>query len=350
MNTKAKLTPVREAHRFDEAALKEYLKAELDGFSEPFSILQFEVGQSNPTFLLNANHQLYVLRKKPSGKLLPSAHQVDREYRVMQVLEQTDVPVPKMYLLCEDETVIGTTFFVMAYVDGRLFRNLTLPDISPEERGAIYHEMIRVLATLHSVDYVALGLSDFGKFGNYFARQIGRWSKQYLAAKTDHIPSMERLMEYLPQNVPDDDTTCIVHGDIRMENMLFHQNAPKMLALLDWELATLGHPLGDLAYSCMPYHFGVAGNPSLVGMTGPETGIPTESEFVKEYCRQIGRGSIPKWNFYMAFACFRLASILQGVYKRGLLGTASSTQALERGKLVRETSDIGWSFIEKGDE
>ena len=348
MSTAAKLTPVREAHRFDEAALAQYLKAELAGFCEPFSILQFEGGQSNPTFLLNCGDHKYVLRKKPPGKLLPSAHQVDREYRIMKALEYTEVPVPRMYLLCEDEKVIGTTFFVMEYVEGRLFGNLTLPGMSSEERRAIYYEMIRVLAALHAADYVTLGLSDFGKPGNYFERQIGRWSKQYVATKTDHIPSMENLMEYLPQNVPEDDTTCIAHGDYRMENMLFHPHEPKILALLDWELSTLGHPFGDLAYSCGPYHFRMAGNPSLVGNCGLETGIPAESEFVAEYCRRTGRAGIPDWSFYMAFAFFRLASILQGVYKRGLMGTASSTHALQRGKLARETSDLAWSFIEKG--
>jgi aminoglycoside phosphotransferase (APT) family kinase protein len=349
MSTEAKLTPVREAHRFDKAALAEYLKAEFDGFCEPFSILQFEGGQSNPTFLLDCGDHKFVLRKKPPGKLLPSAHQVDREYRVMKALEHTEVPVPRMYLLCEAEEVIGTTFFVMEYVEGRLFGNVTLPGMSFEERRAIYFEMIRVLAILHSVDYVALGLSDFGKPGNYFARQIGRWSKQYVAAQTDHISSMESLMQYLPQNVPQDDTSCIAHGDYRLENMLFHPTEPKMMALLDWELTTLGHPLGDLAYSCGPYHFNMAGYSSLVGISGPESGIPDESEFVEEYCHQTGREAIPNWNFYMAFAFFRLASILQGVYKRGLMGTASSTQALQRGKLARETSDLAWSFIENGD-
>jgi aminoglycoside phosphotransferase (APT) family kinase protein len=348
MSTEAKLTPVREAHQFNEAALAEYLKTELEGFSEPFSMLQFEGGQSNPTFLLNCGDHKYVLRKKPPGKLLPSAHLVDREYRVMKALEHTEVPVPKMYLLCENEKVIGTTFFVMEYVEGRLFGDVTLPGMSPRERRAIYDEMIRVLAALHSVDYVGLGLSDFGKPGNYFARQIGRWSKQYMAAKTDHIASMEHLMEYLPQNIPEDDTTCIAHGDYRLENMLFHLTEPRMLALLDWELSTLGHPLGDLAYSCGAYHFEKGYNPSLVHFCGMETGIPTESEFVEAYCRLTGRPGIPNWNFYMAFAFFRLASILQGVYKRGLMGTASSTLALQRGKLARETSDLAWSFIEGG--
>jgi aminoglycoside phosphotransferase (APT) family kinase protein len=346
MRTEAKLTPVREAHRFDEAALAEFLKPQLDGFGEPFDILQFEGGQSNPTFLLNCGDHKYVLRKKPPGKLLPSAHQVDREYRVMKALEHSDVPVPRMYLLCEDETVIGTTFFVMEFVEGRLFSNVTLPGLAPAERRRIYFEMMRVLAALHSVDYEGLGLSDFGKPGNYFARQIGRWSKQYVSAKTDQIDSMESLMNYLPQNVPPDDITCLVHGDYRMENMLFHPTEPRILALLDWELSTLGHPLGDLAYSCAPYHYNLPENPSLVDIDLAKTGIPAESEFVEEYCRRTGRKGIPNWKFYMAFAFFRLASICQGVYKRGLMGTASSTQALERGRLTRTISDLAWSFIE----
>jgi len=256
--------------------------------------------------------------------------------------------VPRMYLLCEDETVIGTIFFVMEYVDGRLFSDVTLPELSPRERRAIYFEMIRVLAALHSVDYKALGLSDFGKSGNYYARQIGRWSKQYVSAQTDDISSMENLMNYLPQNVPPDDITCLVHGDFRMENMLFHPTEPRVLALLDWELSTLGHPLGDLAYSCGTYHFSTSGTPSLRSICGAQSGIPAESEFIEEYCRRTDRAGIPNWNFYMAFAFFRLASICQGVYKRGLMGTASSTQALEKGRLTRAISDLAWSFIEKG--
>ncbi|MEJ2170015.1 MAG: phosphotransferase [Desulfobacterales bacterium] len=242
--------------------------------------------------------------------------------------------------------VIGTTFFVMEYVDGRLFDDVTLPGLSPAERRAIYFEMIRVLAALHSVDYVALGLSDFGKPGNYFARQIARWSGQYVAAKTDHIPSMENLMKYLPQNVPPDDATCIAHGDYCMENMLFHPTEPKILALLDWELSTQGHPLADLAYSCGFYHYAMTGSPGLVDIAGVQSGIPTEPELVEEYCRRTGREGIPHWNFYMAFGFFRLASILQGVYKRGLMGIASSSEALQKGKLARSISDLAWSFFE----
>jgi aminoglycoside phosphotransferase (APT) family kinase protein len=341
-----KLIPVRDAHRFDEGRLAEYLAAHLAGFEGPLKVLQFEGGQSNPTFLLNTEKKQYVLRKKPPGKLLPSAHMVEREFRIMKALEKTDVPVPRMHLLCEDDTVIGVTFFVMEYVRGRVLADFTLPDMSVRERRAIYLDMIRVLAALHSVDYAALGLENYGKPGNYFGRQIGRWSKQYVAAKTNEISSMEKLMEYLPGNVPDDDITCIVHGDYRMENMIFHPTEPRVVALLDWELSTLGHPLGDLAYTCIPFHFNVAGRHTLEGRVGPQTGIPAEEEFVAEYCRLTGREGIPQWNFYLAFSFFRLSSICQGVYKRGIMGNASSTEALERGRMARHLADIAWKLLE----
>jgi aminoglycoside phosphotransferase (APT) family kinase protein len=346
MKTCAKLTPVRDAHRFDENALDEYLKMNLEEYTGPPKVQQFEGGQSNPTFLLIAGVKEYVLRKKPPGKLLPSAHQVDREFRVMKALEKSDVPVPEMYLLCEDENIIGTTFFVMEHVQGCVLEDITLPGMTPEERRAIYFDMIRVLAALHAVDYVALGLENYGKPGNYFSRQISRWSKQYVAAKTDEIASMEHLMEYLPANVPADDNSCIVHGDYRMGNMLFHPTEPRVAALLDWELSTLGHPLGDLGYSCMFYHSGIVGSVSLEGQTGSATGIPTEEEFLAEYCRLTSRDGIPNWNFYLAFSFFRLASILQGVYKRGIMGNASSTEAVERGRMAREIADLAWKLLE----
>ena len=346
MKTDAKLTAVREAHRFDEGSLGEYLQHKLEGYAGPLSIQQFEGGQSNPTFLINCGGKKYVLRKKPPGKLLPSAHQVEREYRVMKALEKTNVPVPKMLFLCEDDAVIGTSFFVMEYIHGRVLEDFSLPNETPEERRAIYLDVVRVLAALHSIDYADFGLEDFGKPGNYFSRQIGRWSRQYIAAKTDEIVSMERLMEYLPENVPDDDTSCIVHGDYRMGNMLFHPTESKIVALLDWELSTLGHPLGDLGYSCMPYHSGVAGSVSQERLAGPQSGIPREEKFVAEYCRLTGRDSISDFNFYLAFSYFRLASILQGVYKRGIMGNASSTVAIERGRLAREIADTAWSLLE----
>ncbi len=346
MKNHEKLIPVRQVHRFDEDRLCDYLTAHLAGFKRPLRLLQFEGGQSNPTFLLSTEDKQYVLRKKPPGKLLPSAHMVEREYRIMKSLEKSDVPVPGMHLLCEDENIIGTPFFVMEYVQGLVLEDITLPGMTPRERRAIYFDMVRVLAALHAVDYVALGLENYGKPGNYFSRQIGRWSKQYVAAKTDEIASMERLMEYLPANVPADETSCIVHGDYRMGNMLLHPTEPRVVALLDWELSTLGHPLGDLGYSCMFYHSGIAGRISLDGRTGSETGIPSEEEFLAEYCRLTGRDGIPNWNFYLAFSFFRLARILQGVYKRGIMGNASSSEAIERGRMAREIADLAWSLIE----
>ena len=346
MKTDAKLTPVREAHRFNEIALSQFLQDKLEGYSAPLSIQQFEGGQSNPTFLISCNDKQFVLRKKPPGKLLPSAHQVEREYRIMKALAETDVPVPKMLLLCEDDAVTGTPFFVMEYVHGRVLEDFTLPNQTAAERRAIYLDMARVLAALHSIDYADLGLEDFGKPGNYFSRQISRWSKQYIAAKTDEIVSMERLMTNLPKNVPQEDASCIVHGDFRMGNMLFHPSKPKITALLDWELSTLGHPLGDLGFSCMPYHSGVIGPQSLKGLTGPESGILSQEEFVAEYCRLTGRDGISDLNFYLAFSFFRMASILQGVYKRGIMGIASSTEALEKGRLAREMADVAWQLLE----
>jgi aminoglycoside phosphotransferase (APT) family kinase protein len=346
MKTDAKLTPVREAHRFDEKALDEYLKNNLEGYAGALNVQQFEGGQSNPTFLLIADGTEYVMRKKPPGKLLPSAHQVEREFRVMKALEKSDVPVPRMYLVCDDENIIGTPFFVMEHVQSRVLEDITLPCMAPEDRRTLYFDMIRILAALHSVDYNTLGLDTFGKPGNYFTRQIGRWSKQYVAAKTDDIESMERLMEYLPANVPADDTSCIVHGDYRMGNMLLHPTEPRVVAVVDWELSTLGHPLGDLGYSCMFYHSGIVGRASLEDHSGSETGIPSEEEFLAEYCRLTGRAGIPNWNFYLAFSFFRLASILQGVYKRGIMGNASSTEAMERGRMARDIADLAGSLLE----
>ena len=346
MKTDAKLTPVRDAHCFDENALHHYLKNNLAGYAGPLEVQQFEGGQSNPTFLLTAGGTEYVMRKKPPGKLLPSAHQVEREFRVMKALEQSDVPVPRMCLLCEDARIIGTPFFVMEHVHSRVLEDITLPGVTPEDRHAVYYDYIRVLAALHSVDYTALGLDDFGKPGNYFSRQIGRWSKQYVAAKTDEIESMDRLMKYLPANVPDDDTSCIVHGDYRMGNMLLHPTEPRIVAVVDWELSTLGHPLGDLGYSGMIYHSAIVGRASLDGQSSSESGIPTEEEFLAEYCRLTGRDGIPNWNFYLAFSFFRLSSICQGVYKRGIMGNASSTEALARGRLARDFADLAWTLLE----
>jgi aminoglycoside phosphotransferase (APT) family kinase protein len=332
------VSEVREAHRFDEAALDRYLKQHLDGYRGNLAIRQFESGQSNPTFLITSGDRRFVLRKKPPGTLLPTAHAIEREYRVYRALEGTDVPVPKAYLLCEDASIIGTTFYVMDYVPGRNFRDSTLKDLPPADRRAVYDDMNRVLAALHSVDFKAKGLADYGKPGNYFERQISRWTKQYIAAKTHDIAPMDALLEWLPKNVPADDTTTIVHGDYQLYNLLYHPTEPRVVALLDWELSTLGHPMADLAYNCMKYH-------TLEAFALSE-GVPNENDFIAAYCQRTGRERIPDWNFYVAFGFFRLASIIQGVYKRGLQGNASSTAALSMKSVVDSTAETGWNVAQ----
>jgi len=332
----------RPMHRFDEKVLHAYLQQELDGYAGPLTVQQFEGGQSNPTFLLNTPGRRYVLRKKPPGNLLPSAHAVEREYRLYKALETTDVPVPLTYLLTEDSSILGTPFFLMEYLEGRVFKDSALPDDTPEDRKKIYSDMIRVLAALHTIDYEAIGLSDYGKPGNYFVRQTGRWTKQYLAAQTHEIASMDNLIRWLPENVPNDETTSIVHGDYQLYNMMYHPKEPRCIAVLDWELSTLGNPLADLAYNCMKYHDQIDGQTFSAG-----SGIPSESEVVEEYCRLTGRQEIENWNFCLAFSFFRLASIIQGVYKRGLQGNASSSTALEMKDRIAVTADTAWRIANR---
>jgi aminoglycoside phosphotransferase (APT) family kinase protein len=341
-------TAIRQGHEIDPGRLESYLSVHLEGFQGPVEIRQFEGGQSNPTYFLRTAAGDYVLRKKPPGQLLPSAHQVDREYRVMTALRDTGIPVPRTRLLCTDEGVIGTTFFVMDCIEGRVFRQPHLPGVAAEERAAIYEDMAGVLARLHGVNVAAAGLSDYGKPGNYYARQIARWSRQYVAAKTDEIAAMDRLMAWLPANIPPGDETTIVHGDYRVENLIVHPTEPRIVAIVDWELSTLGHPLADLAYNCLTYHLA----PEALGR--PEEGeidrrgIPTEADYVAAYCRRTGRNGVPDWNFYLAFSMFRLASILQGVYARGLQGNAASTYALQRGAAARQIADQAWATAKLG--
>jgi len=326
-------TEVREAHRFDPAPLEAFCRENVEGFAGDFHVRQFDGGQSNPTFMLVTEEPgkvtRYVMRKKPPGQLLASAHQVDREYRVMKALAQTDVPVPKMFALCEDESVVGTIFYVMEFLDGRVFRDPQVPELSKAEQAAVYDQMNDVMARLHKVDFEAIGLGDFGRPGNYFERQIGRWIKQYRGAQTDDIPAMEKLIDYLPQNIPADDSVSIAHGDYRLENTLFHKTEPRMLAVLDWELCTIGHPFADLAYNCMLYHMESATQGTLADLDYAKVGIPRESDYVARYCERTGRDRIENFEFYLAFSMYRLASISQGVYKRGLDGNASSPKALQ---------------------
>jgi aminoglycoside phosphotransferase (APT) family kinase protein len=321
---------------FDASKLAIYLEEHVDGFQGPLTAEKFADGQSNPTFLIDAKSGKYVLRRKPPGELLKSAHAVDREFKVLSALANTALPVAKVYHLCEDDSIIGSMFYLMEFIDGRVSWDPALPSASNEERGAIYNEMSRVLALLHSVNVDEVGLSNYGKPGNYFERQIGRWSKQYQASETENIPEMNEIMAWLPTNMPSDDgRTGLVHGDFRMDNMMFHRAEHNVLALVDWELSTLGHPFADLAYQCMQLrmnHEGVM--PGLGGIDRASLGIPSEEEYVAMYCKRMGIDSIPHWNFYLVFSFFRFASILQGVKKRDIEGNASSKKAANMGALV----------------
>jgi len=334
--------------QLDTAKLGPYLDAHIDGFSGLRSAEKFAGGQSNPTFLLSANSGQYVLRRKPSGELLKSAHAVDREFRVITALGNSDVPVADGYHLCEDDDVIGSMFYVMSFVDGRIFWDPTLPDLSNDERTAIYDEMNRVLAALHSVDIDAVGLNDYGRPGNYFERQLSRWTKQYLAAETETIEPMDELMRWLPEHVPaDDGQIALVHGDYRLDNMIFHPTEPRIQAIVDWELSTLGHPYADLAYQCMQWRLPNVGiSRGLADIDRDALGIPSELEYVAGYCRRTGRDGISNWTFCLAFSFFRLASIVQGVLKRSLDGNASNPSARQLGKMTRPLAQYAIDFID----
>ncbi len=346
--------PPREAHRIDELKLGQWLGDNVDGCSgAKVTVLQFKGGQSNPTYWVGverggAPDVALVVRKKPPGKLLPSAHAVEREYRVMQALRSTNVPVPDALALCEDEAVIGTPFFVMRWVPGRIFWDPTLPELaSNETRRAFYAEYIRVLAALHRVDFDAVGLGDYGKIGGFVVRQVDRWSKQYHASRTSEIPSIEALMRWLGANIPQNDETTLVHGDYRIDNLMFSADShekPKAIGVLDWELSTLGHPLSDLAYACMAYHLNLPGRGGLAGVDVKSLGIPTEDELVAEYRTLTGRERIEGWSFFMAFGIFRLAAIAQGVYARSLQGNASSDDASGYGAAVTMLSELACSI------
>ncbi len=334
---------------FNVEKLARYLENNVRGFKGPLTAEKFSGGQSNPTFLIEAASGRYVLRRKPPGELLKSAHAVDREFQVMSSLKETAVPVAQAFHLCDDDSVIGSMFYLMEYIDGRVLWDPTLPEATLAERSQIYNEMNRVLAELHSVDVNAVGLSDYGRPGNYFSRQISRWSKQYRATETETLRSMERLLEWLPENMPEDDgRVSLAHGDFRLDNMMFHPTEPKVLALVDWELSTLGHPFADLAYQCMQWRMPHGGVMSGLGGVDRKTlGIPSEQEYVQEYCQRMGLTDIPNWNFYLAFCFFRLAAILQGVKKRAIEGNASSEKAQKMGELVEPLTQMACELIDE---
>lgn len=335
----------------DIASLTAYLEANVDGFKGPLTAEKFAGGQSNPTYLIEAASGKYVLRRKPPGELLKSAHAVDREFRVMQALASTEVPVPKMRVLCDDDSVIGSMFYLMDFLDGRIMWDAALPEQTPAERTAIYDAMNKVLADLHNVDIEKAGLSDYGKPGNYFERQLSRWTKQYRASETETVPSMEKMMVWLSDNLPEDDgLVCINHGDFRLDNMMFAHDSSEVLASLDWELSTLGHPYADLAYQCMQLRIpSDAAIPGLGDVDREALGIPSEKAYVQQYCQRRGIAEIDNWIFYLAFSFFRLSAILQGVYKRALDGNASSKKAMDYGALAAPLADLGWALIEKGE-
>ena len=347
----SQLQETTERHRFDIERLARHLVGHLPGFEGPLTVRQFQGGQSNPTYLLSTPERSYVMRSKPGpvAKLLPSAHAIEREFRIMRALRSQGIPVPEVLLLCEDEDVIGRAFFLMEHVDGRVLFDPSLPGVAPAERGAMYDEMNRVIAALHGVDVAAAGLSDFGRAGNYFERQIGRWSKQYRASETEAIAAMDRLIDWLPAHVPPGDETTVVHGDFRLDNLIFHPTEARVLAVIDWELSTLGHPLADFSYLCMSWHIPPGAFRGIAGLDLAALGIPAEVEFIRRYCSRTGRSGISHWNFYLAYNLFRIAAILQGVYKRALDGMASADNALAAGANAKALAEIGWRYAAKAE-
>lgn len=341
---------VRAAHRFDVGRLEEWMRRNVRAFEPPLGVSQFRGGQSNPTYLLASPSGRYVLRRKPPGKLLKSAHAVDREHRVISALHKQGFPVPEPCAYCDDESVVGTPFFIMSYVEGRIFWNLELPDVAPGETAAIYDDVNRTIAALHRFDYRSIGLEDFGRPGNYFARQVSRWTGQYRASETAKIGPMERLIEWLPGHIPADESATVVHGDFRMDNLVIHPTEPRVIAVLDWELSTIGHPLGDFTYHLMAWQMpeiGI-GSTGLLGKDLAALGVPSEEDYVRLYCERTGRGEgIPHRDFYAAYNFFRLAAILQGIAGRVRDGTAASAHAEKAAQAVAPLAGIGWSYARK---
>jgi aminoglycoside phosphotransferase (APT) family kinase protein len=339
---------VHPRHAFDVERLSAWLRSHLGGSADVVGVSQFEGGQSNPTYRVDVGDRKLVLRRKPSGNLLPSAHAVEREFRIMRALVDTGVPVPNCLALCEDPEVIGSAFFVMEYVEGRIFWDPTLPSLPKDARAAIYAEMNRVIAKLHALDPVALGVGDYGRAGNYIQRQVQRWTTQYRASQTEDIPAMERLIEWLPLHIPPGDETRIVHGDFRLDNMIFHPREPRILAVLDWELSTLGHPLADFAYHCLAWYRSPDTKRGLQGLDLGANGIPSVEDYLATYCKRLGREVLARehWEYYIVFNMFRSVGILQGIAQRALQGNASSVEAAQHGRTARPLAEQAWRRVE----
>ncbi|HSV52953.1 MAG TPA: phosphotransferase family protein [Burkholderiaceae bacterium] len=336
--------PMREGHHIDERRMRDWMRERVEGFEGPLRLVQFKGGQSNPTYLLETPNASYVLRKKPLGPVVKGAHAIEREARVIAALASTSVPVPRIRGLCMDDTVIGSWFYVMDYVKGRVFWDARLPDVPREDRSAYQDAMNAALAALHQVNPMEVGLADYGKPGQYVGRQIARWSKQYaedeLAGRNE---DMDRLLEWLPANAPDDDECSIVHGDFRTDNMIFHPQEPRILAILDWELSTLGHPLADFAYHAMMYRMPPDILGGIAGTDLKAHGLPTEAEYVAAYCQRTGRAGIPDLDFYVAFNMFRFAAILHGIRGRVARGTAASTDAAAMSARFERVAHLAWA-------
>jgi aminoglycoside phosphotransferase (APT) family kinase protein len=337
---------VTGADVLDIAKLATWMNDHVDGFVGPVTVRKFAGGQSNPTYRLDSPSGAYVLRRKPFGTLLPSAHAVDREHAVIAGLYPTGFPVAKPYGLCTDDGVIGSMFYIMGMVEGRTLWDGGLPGMTPDQRTATYYAMVDTLAALHNTDHVAAGLGDYGKPGNYFARQVGRWTKQYRAAQTEPMPDMEALIEWLPRTLPQQDRISIVHGDYRIDNMIFAANQAKVIAVLDWELSTTGDPLADFSYMMMNWVTAPEGRSGVMGLSGPETGIPTIEAMTARYCAATRRDAMPDLNWYFAFGLFRLTSIVQGIKKRVIDGTASSAHAAEMATRVPHLAKAAWGFAQ----
>jgi acyl-CoA dehydrogenase len=324
--------------------LAQYLKG-LGLVKGPIQLSQLTGGQSNPTFKISCGNERFVLRKKPAGVLLPSAHAVDREHRVMKALANTDVPVPKMLAYCEDENIVGTAFFIMEYLDGRVFVDQTLPQLPASVRHVIYEQMNNTIAAIHRLDYASLGLESFGKPGNYFSRQITRWSRQVREANIPIPNSLNKLMDWLPENIPNEDETSLIHGDFRMDNLIFHKNEPRVIGVLDWELSTLGNPLADFAYQCMAWRIAPSLWRGIQGVNLVSLGIPSEAEYIALYEKKIGRPIAEHWTFLMAYNLFRISAILHGISKRVIDGNANAIDAIENGEKAGALADLGWACV-----